>query len=550
LRVHEPSIRESLGDALFTMGEHRAAEEQFLEALRLREVERDATTLLRLKWKLADAAHWQGDYDRAIEVAEAGLAALDGAPPSPEAVNLMEVVTRSRWAQEDWEGARALAHRAYDALTQVPYFDSAFAVHFDYAWMEAVYRNFEESARAFDEMERICREHGDEKGLARCYHGRGDMRRFQEDYRAAVEAFRQSLPYGERVGDARLLAETHLELAHALILLEEDPASIEEHVRAGLNMAKKMTKSSPVASIPRICEMLGEAYLIKGNIEQGLVYIVQSMELGLPPSPYVLSLAERACILQGGEDRFLDFCRTAKRAFTLAHDSPQTGLLFWHSTPSSKVRWKEEAQDEVATEEDFEDGWEWSDPQGFSSCLRLPNGEIQFSVAPGASLSPALSVPKWLRPVAGDFILQAEMQAEGEGYEAGGLIVEREIGSAFLFTRDATLVRETRTFHELRLNLAQGDSLETVGRSLLPSLKLFLRVRRQGETFHFLSSGDGHSWHDCGEVTLPGEGGVRVGFFGSCREGSDRQTFVFNGCSLYRSALCSARPLASAGTRK
>src|SRR6266851_5052834 len=165
-----------------------------------------------------------------MAVAEAGLAALGSDRFSPEAVNLLEILMRSSWAMDDLDRARHYAERIQRILPQVPYFDSLYMVHYGFAWVEIKSGAFEAADHWLEVMERVCIEHRDEVGLARCYHGRGDLWRARGDYEQAGSWFDQSLAYSERIGDAHLLLEGHGERAQLLILLGRNPDEIDAHM--------------------------------------------------------------------------------------------------------------------------------------------------------------------------------------------------------------------------------------------------------------------------------------------------------------------------------
>jgi tetratricopeptide (TPR) repeat protein len=101
----EMALREALGEALFTIGYHHEAEIQLKQALDIASKRGDSQYLAALTYKLADAIHWQRDFDRAREMAEPALLMLDEQPNCPERLNLLELISRSYWPRWDWESS-------------------------------------------------------------------------------------------------------------------------------------------------------------------------------------------------------------------------------------------------------------------------------------------------------------------------------------------------------------------------------------------------------------------------------------------------------------
>src|SRR5262249_24399405 len=149
--------------------------------------EEDEREYAALTAKLADAVHWQGQLERAIDIARSGLAVLGDDLANPEALNLLEVIMRSCWAPADREAERRYADQVQAILPKVPYFDSIYMSYYGLAWVENRARRFDAAERWLQEMERVCAEHHNELGLARCYHGLGDLWRTRGNHPLACE---------------------------------------------------------------------------------------------------------------------------------------------------------------------------------------------------------------------------------------------------------------------------------------------------------------------------------------------------------------------------
>src|SRR5262249_29407475 len=157
--------------------------------------------------------------------------ALEGDPSSTVSVELLEVITRSCWAVGDLSSARQYADRLKELLTHVPYFHSIYMAYYAIAWVEIKSEEFPTAAHWLRGMETVCVEHQNQNGLARCYHGWGDLARQERQFEQAMHWFARSLEICERTGDAHLLLEGHGEIAHLLILLDADQRRIEEHLQ-------------------------------------------------------------------------------------------------------------------------------------------------------------------------------------------------------------------------------------------------------------------------------------------------------------------------------
>lgn len=276
---------EGAGDILFRLGRHPEAETEFRAALECAVPLGDARTTARLYQKLADAVHWRGDCPAAIATAGEGLGVLGDDRFNPEAISLLEVRMRSCWATSDMEGARRYGDEIAALLPEVPYYDALYMVYYALAWLEIKSGNHDRAEAWLRTMKTTCRENQNENGLARAYHGLGDLMRARGDRKGAEEWFRRSLVHSERTGDAHLLMEGHIELAHALIVERGDPAEIEHHIREGMRIADDMARAGGVSSIQGLCGALGDAYTEVEELETAVTYYLKAFAFGAHPDP-------------------------------------------------------------------------------------------------------------------------------------------------------------------------------------------------------------------------------------------------------------------------
>jgi predicted ATPase len=280
----ELSALEGLGDAQFRSGAHHAAECQFQQALVVADNLWDRRRRANLIWKLADAVHWQGEVRRAIRVAQRGLDVLPEGDASPEAVNLLEVMMRSAWADTDLDEAHDLANRIRVILPNVPYFDSLYTIYYGLAWLEIKSKNYDEARRCLEAAEQLCLAHKNESGLARCYHGLGDLARGQLELEPAIEYFRRSLTFCERTGEAHLLMEGHLEMAQLLITLGRPDEEFEPHLERGLRIADDMARTGGVSSIQALCSAIANSFSKRGDPERAIWFFRRAFDFG--PHPF------------------------------------------------------------------------------------------------------------------------------------------------------------------------------------------------------------------------------------------------------------------------
>ncbi|MBI1925747.1 AAA family ATPase [Candidatus Poribacteria bacterium] len=549
-RISQETIaREALGDVLFTTGAHHEAEVQLNHALDLASRQQNVPHRAALTYKLADMIHWQGEFDRAIEIAESGLAALGEGSHSPEAANLLEVLSRSYHAKGDLEAARRYANRNAHIIRQIPYVDSIYKSYYWLAWVEMGEGNFQAARDWLEELEQLCLAHNNEVGLARCYHGLGDLWRSQNDFRQASQWFEKSLVYCERTGETHFLLEGHLELAHLLILLDADESQIEANIQRGLDIAIQMANTPYVASAPLLCKRIGDAYLQKGDNEQAMFYFRCAMGFG--PSTAVLSSVlcdlERLYVHQGQHEAFFDFCQ---QQMTF---QSQTSLRYWHLQPGAPcadyaqlVWW--DAFDGTPLRE----GWHWMDPQGKSHYHCIPQGgilELRTSVGQHDLASTNPSVPRLIRQISGNFAVETRLVGitEGECQIAGLLLWESE-KSYLSFAKRSTLI------NNVRLEACQKGYPEIIGRGWLPprpragpegmslappaggggGSELYLRLERRGESMSALCSDDGKQWQSCGKISFPVADPVWIGLYAACPAGLSDSVARFKEFKLFR----------------
>ena len=529
----EVKTYELLGDVLSTTGAYQESEIQFQYALNLATKQQDVRQIASLLCKQANAMQWQREFDRAIEIAEPGLEKL-GVPPMPmyykEAANLLEVIGRSYLSKGDVESAQGYANQIAQIIRQIPYYDSIYKPYYWVAYVEMRVRNFQAAMNWLEELESICLEHNNEVGLARCYHGRGDLYRRQNEFQIANQWYQKSLSYCERAREAYLLLEGNLELAYTLIFLDGDPSQIEEHIQWGMEIAEQMASSPQLASVPELCIMLGDAYLEKGNSEQAMFYFHRGIEFGPRDSALVslLSKLESLYVQQVKQKEFFDFCQQTEQQEPF---QSQTSLRYWHLKPDSpsedypQLTWCDFFAEPLLHEE-----WSWVDPQGESRYDFIQPGILELWTSAGHKLfSIEPKAPRLLRQISGDFAVETRIVDIEEGkHQVGGLLLWASPKMYLTFGKGLSHT------NELRLEIYQQGRRETIGRGWLSGPQLHLRLERNGKLISALCSNNDKEWQIGGVTSFPMDDPIQVGFYVACPGNLPNSTVCFREFKLFQ----------------
>jgi class 3 adenylate cyclase/tetratricopeptide (TPR) repeat protein/regulation of enolase protein 1 (concanavalin A-like superfamily)/energy-coupling factor transporter ATP-binding protein EcfA2 len=519
----EIAAREALGDVLFTTGVHHRAEAQFQKALDLASEHQDVQRLAHLTHKLADSIHWQDKFDQAIEVTEPGLALLGDQVCSPEAANLLEVIIRSCWAKNDWESVHLYVDRLAQVIHQVPYFDSIYKIYYSLFYCRMMAGELQAANEWLEEMEHVCLEHSNESGLARCYHGMGDLYAYQRDLEQASRWLEKSLVFCERTGEAHFLLEGHLELASYLVLLDRDTSVIEEHIQKGMEVADRMAGMSQVASASSMCGTVGDAYLQKGNPQKAMYFFRRAIEFGGETDvllAHLLHKLEQLYVQQDQHEEFFVFCQQAREK---ANSGTQSPLRYWHIEPITlafdhyQLAWRDPFQGPSLLGK-----WDWIDPESKSSYNFSQGGVLEIQTLAGRDFfSQDLNAPRLLRQVSGDFAVETSLvDITEEEHQNGGLLLWASEEMYLSFEKRLTGI------NEVRLRICRKNQYEIIGRGWLEGRRLYLRLERTGSLVSALCSNDGKQWYICGEVSFPVNDPVWVGLCTACPGGSDSSASI------------------------
>jgi tetratricopeptide (TPR) repeat protein len=499
---------------------------QFREALALAPGDRRSQAALAAK--LADTILWQYSWEQSVAVAEAALTALAEDQFNPEAVSLLEVISRSCRTGQDLERAQKHADRLKQILPRVPYFDSLYLAHYGLAVQGMRTGNFPEAQKWLQVMEEVCSRHHHENGLARCFHGRGDLATYQGDHATAAYWLARSLELCERTGDSQVLLEGHAERARALVRIGGDPCEIEMHVERMMSIARGMATGGGFATAAEMSRQMADAYYNRGDDENAVIAYRRALDLDARQhSDEILRRLEQSYLRLNRREEFSDYCRRV-RVDPLPGSNGRPH--YWRLVPGAcdlshlQLMWEDRFAGSAPAA-----GWEVTLPEApASAALMLEAGSLHLRAMPllqGPSVP--LPVPRLLRQVSGDFAVEAVLvdTADPDCHTAGLLLWVSE-GNFLMFGK----------FHaegnEVRLKASQGD--RTIGRGWLPGPELHLLLLCRSGCVSAWSSRDGTQWFCAGETLISDEDPLRVGLFVACVPPRSVSVGHFQAFRLYR----------------
>lgn len=502
----EVKTRELLSEVLFTVGSHVEGESEMTHALSLISRQDKPRHIAGMYSKLADMIHWQSDFERAIMIAQLGLSKLNEQMNCPEAIDLMEVICRSYWAIKDWVSARFYADKIAKIINNVDYYDFIYKAYYCIFWVDLNSGNYQKATLTLEEMEKCCKAHNNEVGLARCYHGFGDLLRGQNDLQRSIQFFEKSLYYYERIGEAHGLLEGHLELAHLLILTDGDQEKIYKHIQQGFNIAESMGGSYLVAPLSGLCNAIANAYIEKGDEDHALTYFQHSVKYGTKDNyalPYALGGIEHIYAKKGQHQKFFEFCDQ------IYHQTPP--FLYWYLQNASlsdvfdELVWHDTFENSMLKEE-----WQWINPDGKSKYSFPQKGVIEIQTPIGHELfTKNPNTARLIYQISGNFAVETKLISISEK--------DCQMGGMFLQSSQNVFIGIEKILYgaELNLKMRKKDQIGIIGRGWLPGNQAYLRLERNGEKVIALCSADSVIWKTCGEAIFPQSNPIWIGIYAS-----------------------------------
>ncbi|MAF10172.1 hypothetical protein CMK11_06935, partial [Candidatus Poribacteria bacterium] len=466
-RILDLTIR--VGGIRARLGDIGMAEARFIEAIALaRELGCDAEYLGRLMARLADAQFWQQRKEEARATTREGLLLVGDREGSPARVALLACLCSTLQHLPSRSQRDDAIDELEAALVDVPYFGGVAEAYYRVACAR-MYRArrrpslWPQALQCLMKMEALCRQHGDGRGLARCYHGMADLYVARErEPGQAIKFFERSLEQAIYLSDMRLIFEGHLELAHIIMVSDGPMDEAEKHIHAGVAAMRRLEAASGyVALAPERFELIGDEYGRRGHYAQATEFWIRSVQCGASAFLHrrLLMKLEWRYITEGRHDEFPALCRELRHRIGPAPGSALRYPYLRPADPSSAFIVRDRA---YALSTGESGPWRWVDPVG-GGARELDAGVGLMVTAPikavGRMEPP--ECPHLLRPISGAFAAETVLRDLDQA--AGGLLLwatEDEyavVGKWFYGARD------------IRTVTCAGGDPGTVGRGLLPT---------------------------------------------------------------------------------
>ncbi len=256
----------------------------------------------------------------------------------------------------------------------------------------------------------------------------------------------------------------------------------------------------------------GRASLARGRRPEARKQLQEAACLDKPDPLHLVDLLSGLEEAYDDPDAFRAFCQRFRADHPEACDSP---FVQWYLEPAEPhVLFQQRLHDAFTAP--LSSDWVWHDP--FGDCSFTVRNGLEIRAANGRDLwHPNRSAPRLLRPISGDFAIQAVCRSVSEMTPAiGGLLLWRNkehylrldwgsrgphqvsLGGCLPGKEDAAQVR-------------WGRKDVIIGRGRLVTERIILRLERLGGSVRALCSTDGQRWFTVGQVEFPAEEPLEVG---------------------------------------
>lgn len=197
-----------------------------------------------------------------------------GALGGPVAAEVMFLKGRTSDIVGDWDRALELYSEALSSLGE----ERRAEVHYHIGWIQQKRNMWEGAAQSFRKCLEISQARGDQRGLARAYHGLGRVLWRQGRLAQAAELCEKSISSARAAGDQSLEAGADIELGRVLASLGDYPRA-EEHLRHSLEL---LERTGDLSESSRAYNTLGwEVLKPQGKLDEALEAIHKAEELAL-----------------------------------------------------------------------------------------------------------------------------------------------------------------------------------------------------------------------------------------------------------------------------
>jgi tetratricopeptide (TPR) repeat protein len=506
--------------------------------------------MVYLYHSLGDAVFWQQyKFEQVLRVGQAGLALVEDDPESVEAVMMNGLIALGHLQGHAGDKAWEIIRRIVPSLERLPYSEELRSLCY---WTVAMYSgvedNVEEATRWLRIFEQKAQQHRDFRALAdvvsftaiELLRDRGDLRGAVSPYLQALELYgkiggakhqsscldhlggiclslgrlKEAEEYANRgresaevTGEIWLVAPTML-TAGTVLLCQDRPEQATLLFQQAADLLRESRDSSREA---RMNHALGRARLAQGRRLEAVRHFQEAAACAALQNEFllvVLSGLEEAC---GQPEEFRAFCQRFREEHPQVTERP---LVQWYLEPShphfgfSILDFglpTSELQIQNPKSKIQNAPWVWLDP--FDDCGYRVGDGLEIHAANGRDLWRLnRSAPRLLRPITGDFAVQAVCVVPSKEKPAmGGLLLWKDKGNYL------RLEHGTRGEHEISFQGRLGNKDGIIGRGRLSAEPIFLRLERRGSRVHALCSADGQSWFTVGQAEFPIEDPLEVG---------------------------------------
>jgi len=533
LQVWRMESLKGMGSILLGIGEVEQAEPYLRRAVELAEAsEVSSRELVTLYFWLCEALFWLARYEEQVEIAERGLALVEGDGPSVEVALMNQEIAIGSLQLGRADMFREFTQRTVQFLEALPYSEELRPAYYHVAAFYAWHRGEPDAAlRWLYVLRERAETHQDLRALGQSYDQAGLVLQMMGDLGGAAAEHQRALELDERVGDTfqeleavRHLADSYLAMgdleqarAYAERTLEatSHPEDLEEMAWANwrigqiacaarawdeaLDRFRQAAEQLRVAGTTSQAAMMeyyvGAVQMHKGAKTDALRQFEQAAALAGPrvmaESPTSLALVLSAIeALSGDTGAFEAFCAEWRERL------PESMLGQWSLRPAEVVLPLQPLLAENAFGTDLDVPWMWVDPLG-GSTYRVQEG-ISIQAANGRGLGGSnVSAPRVMRQVVGEGACEAICFQPTDALP--------QIGGLVLWCEKKRYLALTWGFGGRGAFVFRGwvDDQDTfVGRGWLPdgANEAHLRLEWRAGAARALCSADGVQWYQVGEV--------------------------------------------------
>lgn len=377
------------------------------------------------------------------------------------------------------------------ALTEAPYFDGMADAYYEIALSCLFHSDWAGALSSLLAMEELSRSHGDVRGLARCYHGMGDLHRDStKDVEQAVQFWERSIEQAAYLSDTRLTFAGHFDVAYTLLENDEPIELAEHHLQAAVVALRRLASSTGSAAHgPQYLELIGDEFGRRGLRARAKEFWIRSLKGGAPVLLLrrLLMKLEGSLIDEGKHDEFPQLCEYLRSA---VESTPRCVLRRMYLTPAEPSDALAHRDVAFGLPSDDLGPWSWIDPMEGSTYELGPARDRLVIGAPRKTIVPSEPprAPHILQPISGAFAAETVLDEVGIAAAGGVLLWASEDEYAFIG-------KWFRANRDVRTVTCAGGDPGMVGRGLLPTGdRLHLRLEYDGERVRTLCSEDGETW--------------------------------------------------------